>query len=310
MKSIVFGGNGFIGSHLVDLLLVEGHRVRVFDHVPERFRAPLSDVDYYLADFADPFAVAEALDGVDVVFHLISTTVPSTSNRDPVADVKSNLVCTVQLLEQVVKAGVKRVVFLSSGGTVYGNPQRLPIPESHPLAPVCSYGVVKIAIEKYLFMYEHLHGIEPMVLRGSNPFGPRQGHGGVQGFIATALSAVLHNVPLDIWGDGSVVRDYVYVRDFAQLCLTAGMSNERGVFNAGSGKGHSLNDVVACIGEVVGQTPEIVKKPPRGFDVREVVLDTSLAAGTFQWAPKHTLSEGIRLTWEWMQQHKNDLPAR
>ncbi len=303
MRIIVFGGNGFIGSHLVDQLLKEGHTVRIFDHMPEPFRAPLDNVEYYTANFGDPFAMAEALEQVDIVYHLVSTTVPGTSNLDPIADIENNLVGTIRLLDQIVKANVKRFVFMSSGGTVYGNPRSLPITEDHPLSPICSYGVVKIAIEKYLHVYQHLYGLKPVVLRGSNPYGPRQGHKGVQGVISTLLNNLLNNVPTSIWGDGSVVRDYIYVSDLARLCLEAGMADNTGVYNAGSGIGYSLNDILECVGEIVGERPQIVYEASRGFDVRKVVLDISSAKKYFKWKPKIDLREGIYRTWDWIKQY-------
>ena len=176
MRALVLGGSGFIGSHLVDALLADGQRVRVFDRQPDRFRDALTGVDYRFGSLADVSDVAEALAGVDVVFHLVSTSVPSTSNLDPVADIEGNLVTAVQLLDQMTRLDVRRIVFLSSGGTVYGNPGTSPVTETDPLRPICSYGVVKVAIENYLFMYQDLHGIEPVILRPSNPIGPRQGH--------------------------------------------------------------------------------------------------------------------------------------
>lgn len=155
MRVLVIGCNGFIGSHLVDISFRSGHKVRVFDRSPEKFRSALPNVDYRLFDFNDTSAIAESLEGVDVVIHLLSTTVPSTSNLDLVADIQNNLIGTVRLLQMMLKKDVKRIVYLSSGGTVYGVPQIVPIPETHPLNPAfCSYGVVKVAIEKYLFMFQ------------------------------------------------------------------------------------------------------------------------------------------------------------
>lgn len=181
MKALVLGGCGFIGSHLVDRLLASGHKVRVLDRAPELYRAPIANVDYRFGDFADAPLLAEALEGIEVVYHLISTTVPPTSNLDPVADVEGNLINTLRLLQLMVQKNIPKIVFLSSGGTVYGIPETVPIPESHPLRPICSYGVVKVAIENYFQMFHQLHGLVYVVLRASNPYGERQGHAGVQG---------------------------------------------------------------------------------------------------------------------------------
>ncbi len=136
MNILVLGGNGFIGSHVVDALCAARHSVRVFDRGPDAWRKPLNGVRYFLADFSDRFQLIEALHGIDVVVHMISTTVPSTSNLDPIADIQSNLINTVQLLQLMSAAGVSRIIYLSSGGTVYGIPQRIPITEDDPPAHV------------------------------------------------------------------------------------------------------------------------------------------------------------------------------
>jgi UDP-glucose 4-epimerase len=300
MRALVLGGNGFIGSHLVDALLADGHRVRVFDRQADRFRGPLSAVDYRFGSLDDVADVAEAMAGIDVVYHLVSTTVPSTSNLDPVADIQGNLVTAVQLLDQMLRLDVRRIVFLSSGGTVYGNPTTSPVPETHPLNPICSYGVVKVAIENYLFMYQELHGIEPVVLRPSNPVGPRQGHIGVQGVVPTFLRRLLDGDPIQVWGDGTVVRDYLDITDLASLGVLAGTSNAVGAFNAGSGVGTSIRDVLSIIESVTGRQPDVDYQPGRSFDVQKIVLDSDRARQTFGWSPAIPLDESVRRLWDWM----------
>lgn len=301
MKILVLGGNGFIGSHLVDALVLAGHKVRVFDRGAELYRSPLVEVDYRLGDFGDIPALAEALEGVDIVYHLISTTVPSTSNLDPVADIHGNLINTVRLLQLMVQKSISRIVFLSSGGTVYGIPDVVPIPETHPLRPICSYGVIKVAIENYLFMYQSLYGLQPLVLRASNPYGERQGHAGVQGVIGTYLQKISSGESIEIWGDGSVVRDFIHVSDLAGLCLKAGISSYTGIVNVGSGVGHSIRDVLVAIAGATGEAIEPVYKQGRAYDVPSVVLDISKAADELGWRPEVELLEGVRKTWQWMK---------
>ncbi|MBN1364470.1 MAG: NAD-dependent epimerase/dehydratase family protein [Syntrophaceae bacterium] len=303
MKALVLGGNGFIGSHVVDSLLDAGHSIRVFDRFPERFRPPLANVEYVTGLFGDAFSIAEALTGVDVVYHLIGTTVPGTSNLNPTTDIEDNLIASVSLLEEMVKTGVKRIVYLSSGGTVYGNPERNPTTEDHPLRPICSYGVVKVAVENYLFMFQQLYGISAVVLRPSNPYGPRQGHVGVQGVISTFLKKLLKNEPLLVWGDGSITRDYLYVADLARICLIAGESEISGVFNVGHGKGYSISTIIETISKVVGEKPVVRHEPARHFDVREIVLDITKVRKYFGWNPEINLDDGIKTQWEWMNQN-------
>jgi len=300
MKALVLGGNGFIGSHIVDHLLAEGHSVRVFDRGMEKFRQPLAQVDYRLASFDNIPALAEALEGIDVVYHLISTTVPSTSNKDPVYDVESNLVGTIRLLQLMRDANISRIIYLSSGGTVYGVPDVSPIPESHPLRPLCSYGVVKVAIENYLQMYHQLYGFQPIILRASNPYGERQGHTGVQGVIGTFMGKMLADESIDVWGDGSVVRDFIYVSDLAQMCVNVGYSKEVGVFNVGSGQGHTIQDIVQTLSKVVGNDIKPNYIVGRSYDVPEVVLNIEKVKSSFTWQPKVDLLEGMIKTWSWV----------
>ncbi len=299
-KVLVIGGNGFIGSHVVDKLLAHGHSVRVFDRQPERFRGPLPGVDYRTGDFADRMEVVEALAGVDAVYHLLSTTVPGTADLNPKTDVHDNLIGAINLLESMQGLGVRRILFLSSGGTVYGIPETVPVPETHPLRPISSYGIVKASIEHYLEMYRRTRGFSPIIVRASNPFGPRQAHSGVQGVISTFLRRILAGEPIEIWGDGSVVRDYFEVGDLAELCIRAGTSRSEGAYNAGSGYGLSVNEIIEAIRKVTGSVFEIVYKPGRPVDVPCSVLDCSRAKSDFGWECKTGFDAGLRNAWNWL----------
>lgn len=301
MKILVLGGSGFIGSHIVDALLERGLRVRVFDRVPERYRPTPLGVEFIQGDWSDLSTLAEGLTGVDIVFHLISTTVPSTSNIDPIWDIQSNLVNTVRLLELMRASEVKRIIYLSSGGTVYGIPETNPVPESHPLRPLSSYGVVKVAIENYLRMYERLYGLKPVILRASNPYGPRQGHGGIQGVIGTFLWKIAQGEPIEIWGDGTIVRDFIYVRDLAELCATLAQGDLKGCFNVGSSRGLSINELVELIGRVTGRTFQVIRKPGRSFDVPAIVLDTRAIQRATGWQAETGILEGLAETWKWFK---------
>jgi UDP-glucose 4-epimerase len=299
MRALVIGGCGFIGSHVVDALVKRGDSVRVFDRQYERFREPLPGVEYCLGDFADQMALVEALTGVDVVFHLVSTTFPGTANLSPTTDVRDNLIGSLRLLDLMVETKVGRIVFLSSGGTVYGVPDIVPVPEDHPLRPINSYGIVKVAIEHYLEMYRHLRGIASLVVRASNPYGPRQSHSGVQGVISTFLSRVHEKQPIEIWGDGSVTRDYLHVADLARFCVLAGASDRVGPFNVGSGEGRSLNEIIDVIRRVTCADIMPQYKPGRPVDVPRSVLDISRATKSFEWRPNISLIDGIDQTWTW-----------
>ncbi|MGI4779703.1 MAG: NAD-dependent epimerase/dehydratase family protein [Janthinobacterium lividum] len=305
MKIAIFGGGGFIGSTIADRLLLDGHRLRVFERPrvpPYREFTDREKVEWMTGDFTSTHDVAEAIDGVDVVLHLISTTLPKSSNDDPVYDVQSNVVATLQLLNIMVAKGVKKIVFISSGGTVYGNPCYLPIDEKHPTEPLVSYGITKLTIEKYLLMYQALHGIKANILRVSNPFGDRQRVETAQGAVAAFLSRALRGMPIEIWGDGSVARDYLYVSDVAEaFALAIAYDGNRSVFNISSGTATSLNDVIDLIERITGLTMEKIFKPGRAFDVPLSVLANTLANRELGWSPKVGLEEGIRRTAEYMR---------
>ncbi|MDH4984421.1 NAD-dependent epimerase/dehydratase family protein [Aminobacter anthyllidis] len=301
MRALVLGGCGFIGSHVVDSLLARDHSVAVFDRSPERFRPPLRGVDYMFGDLSDRVALATALTGKDTVFHLVSTTFPGTANLDPQADVSGNLLGTLGLLETMNARGVGRLVYLSSGGTVYGRPEREPIPEEHPLRPINSYGIVKVAVEHYLSMFQTLHGLSSVAIRAANPFGPRQGHAGVQGAISTFLRRVRDREPIEIWGDGSVVRDYLYVADLSDLCVQAAGSEIAGALNAGSGVGRSLNEIVGAISRITGRRIDPVFRSARSVDVQRSVLDVSRANLTLGWTATTDFDAALAKTWDWIQ---------
>lgn len=299
--TLVVGGNGFIGSHLVDALRRVGHKLRVVDIGPARNDFDWAQVDYRVGSLGDPAFIRECLDGVGLVYHLASTTVPSTSNLDPIADVTGNLVATLVLLGAMREREIRRIVFFSSGGTVYGNPLELPVREDHQLNPISSYGVVKGAIERYLLMYRAMGSLSPVILRAGNPYGPRQSTQGVQGVIASFLDGVKHRRTLEVWGDGSVVRDYIYISDLIELAVAASDSQFTGVVNAGGGQGASILDILAVIRQVTGKDVQVKHLPGRGYDVRELVLDISLARSRLDWTPTVSLDQGITSTWRWLQ---------
>jgi UDP-glucose 4-epimerase len=236
---------------------------------------------------------------VDIVFHLISTTVPTTANLDPVADIKGNLLSTVRLLQQMRDQGISRLVFLSSGGTVYGDAKTIPIPEEHERNPVSSYGIVKVAIENYIAMFSAQHGLKSLVLRVSNPYGPRQGHLGVQGVIPTFFQRIITGDEIRIWGDGSSVRDYLYISDLVSFIVQGVNKDLAGVYNVGSGQGASLKDILSLIEDISGISANVKFFPPRGFDVKRVVLDISKARKALDWTPSVSLREGCERYWKW-----------
>lgn len=300
MKVLVLGGCGFIGSHVVDSLVAKGLKVRVFDRGPERFRPPTPQVDYVYGDFRDLTSILDALTDVDVAMHLISATVPGTAALDPQADVRDNLVPTISMLEAMSKARVPKIVYLSSGGTVYGPSAEVPTSETEPLRPISAYGIVKVAIEQYIQLYVRERGIAATILRPSNPYGPRQGHTGLQGVVGTFLQRALNDEPIHVWGDGSVVRDYLYVGDLADLCCRCATSDTTGVFNAGSGQGLSINEVIERIRATSGKDLAVSYSAGRKLDVPISTLDISAATAAFGWRPSTDFATGVARYWDWL----------
>lgn len=300
MRVLVLGGTGFIGSYVVEALQAAGHEVRVLARgVPDQAER-WAKVDCRTGNLSDRETLAAALEGVEAVVHSASTTVVATAQSDPMTDVSGNLLGTLCLLEEMERGGVRRLVFLSSGGTVYGLPEVLPIPESHPLRPMASYCIVKAAIEAYVAERVR-QGLVAVVIRVANPYGPRQKNLGIQGFIGTAMERLKRNGTLEIWGDGSVVRDYFHVRDLAGLCLRGVTATEAVTVNAGSGMGLSLLEILSALERATGRTITPIFRAARAVDLPVSVLDISRARQVFGWVPRIGLEEGLAETWDWVQ---------
>jgi UDP-glucose 4-epimerase len=305
MRCLILGGGGFIGSFLVDRLLALGHEVRIFERprvLPYRAFGRGERVEWCVGDFQSAADVGAAVEGRNVVFHLVSTTLPKNSNDDPIYDVETNLVGTLRLLAAAVRCAVKKVVFISSGGTVYGIPDRIPVSEDHRTEPLVSYGIAKLAIEKYLHLYWCMHGLDYRVLRVSNPFGERQRVDTAQGAVAVFLSRALEGKPIEIWGDGSVTRDYVYIADVVDAFVMAmNHDGEPRVFNIGSGEGRSLNELLTTMEQLLGRSVERRYLPARKFDVPANVLDIRRAREVLCWRPQVAFRDGLDRTLDWMR---------
>jgi UDP-glucose 4-epimerase len=302
MKALVVGGNGFIGSHLVDRLVSAGWDLGVLDFQGRRYDSLPDGVHFIHGDLNQPYIVREALVGVDVVFHLAWATIHEVANQDPAADIRANLIPTIHLIEASRQAGVRRFVFTSSGGTVYGPTDQIPIQETHAQNPINAYGITKLAVEKYLQMFNHLYGFDFAVLRPSVPYGPRQNPLGKQGAIAVFLYRVSRGQPVTIWGDGNNTRDYFYIGDLVSALQAAAESHldEARVFNIGGSHGITLNCLLEMVERTVNRKAIIEHLPERNFDAPKVVLDTSLARQVLSWETKVPLHEGLAATWKWM----------
>ncbi len=300
MQAVVIGASGFIGSHLVDGLLEVGHLVRAVvrdGHGPgliSKQALEASGLTLYTADMAEVEPLCQALAGADVVFHLANGSLPQSSNRDPARDVQINLLGGLNVLEAARQVGAGRLVLLSSGGTVYGVPKQVPIPEDHATNPICSYGITKLALEKYVALYEQLHGLKGLVLRVANPYGERQRLDSAQGVVPAFMARALRNEPLEIWGDGSTVRDFLYISDVVRALLAvANYEGSERVFNIGSGEGTSLDELVRLLEEELGYSLAVRYKPSRGFDVPTNVLSIDATRRCLGWSPSVSVSDGL-----------------
>lgn len=306
MNISILGGCGFLGSSLADAFLAEDHAVTVFDHltVDQHNIAHLQGrIRFVSGDFLNPGDVAQAIRDAELVVHAVSTTLPGSALKNPVYDIESNLVASVKLFEQCVKAGVRKLVFLSSGGTVYGIPQQLPLAESHEQNPITPYGLSKLAIEKYLALYRYHYGLDYVVLRLSNPYGKRQNPLSGQGVVAAWMHQARLGQPIEMWGDGSVVRDYLYIDDAVQAVKLAalGQAPEQ-VFNIGSGIGHSLRQIHETLQQATGCNIPVIHKEMRKVDVPVNILDVSRIRALHGWQAETSLLEGMQRMWQALEQ--------
>ena len=267
----------------------------------------LDRVDLVYGDFMDDVAVRNATKGVDVVFHLISTTFPSMTIERSVYDLLSNLLPTIRLVEICLSNGIKKIVYASSGGTIYGDPITIPVREDHPLIPKSAYGQSKLTIENYLNFYARSTDLDIDILRVSNPYGPGQNPYGVQGIVGVAMRCAFFDNTLKIYGNGETVRDYLYIDDVINALLISSKMSGSHTVNISSGKGHSVIDIVRLIEQISGRNIRKEFIPDRKGDVVVNILSNELAWKTFGWEQKIDLHEGISRTWDWINQRLRGL---
>jgi UDP-glucose 4-epimerase len=298
---LVLGGGGFIGTHLCLGLAQCGARVHGFGRRPA-YPEALHGIRWTTAEFTDRAALARAIDGSEIVFHVLGGTTPESSNKDPVADLQNCTFASLEMLEICRVSNIRKVVFVSSGGTVYGLPAAVPIPETASTQPICAYGISKLAVEKYLYLYRRLYGLDYAVLRVANPFGPYQRPDRRQGVIAAIIYRILQNEPVEIWGDGQVMRDFIYIEDVVRALIeVVGYCGPFRTFNVGSGIGRRILDVVGDIA-VVLEKPRItpVYKAGRVTDVPVNVLDITLIEKELGWRPNTEWLDAIGATARWL----------
>ena len=305
-KCLVLGGGGFIGTNLCVGLFQAGASVEAYGRRPFA-DFPLPAIPWHEAEFCDVPRLTKAVAGRDYVFHLLGGSVPAQSNYDPAGDVEASLLPSLQLMNICRAAGVRRILFASSGGTVYGVTDGQPIAEATATEPITAYGVNKLAVEKYLSLYRRLYGLDSVVLRISNPYGPYQYGRRPQGIVGTLLARALTGETMEVWGDGSVIRDFLHVDDLIAAMLAAiSYSGPERLFNVGSGEGRSMRSVVTSISTALAlSTDRISYQPGRETDVPSNILNVDLIARTMGWTPKIKWETGLSTTVEWMKQRRH-----
>ena len=299
-KCLIIGGAGFIGSYLVEHLVSRGVTVSVLDRGRDRLSELATRVPAlkcYTGDVEQADLLADALLGCDVLIYLAHTTIPASAEHDPGNDIASNIFPLLKAITAAAKAGVRRIVLTSSGGTVYGRARHTPIPETHPTDPLCAYGICKLAIEKYTRLYASCNKIESICLRLANPFGPGQSMTGTQGAVSVFLGRILRGSAIDIWGDGSVVRDYVYIADVAsalEAAALAPLSEPHPVVNIGTGTGTSLTQLISVLEEASETRAQLRFQEARELDVPTNILDIGRAKLLLNYRPRYDLRQGVK----------------
>lgn len=303
---LVLGGDGFIGSHLIDDLVARGYSVRAFSHFHNGVSFNLEHlkgkIEFFAGDFLNVSDLNKALNGVDYVFHMISLSTPGSTMNDPLLDIDTNIRGTVNLLNLCVRHNVKKIIFPSSGGTVYGETGEDFVSEFSITNPICPYGISKLTIEKYLDYFYRVHGLDYLVFRISNPYGERQNLIGNQGIVSIFLNLIRNNSHINVFGDGSNVRDYIYVKDVTSFISDVfSLFTNCKLYNLGSGRGISVNELIETIKTVTSKDVRVRYLDSRKVDVKRFVLDISRVKNEFNFHPKVDIIAGIGKTWEYIR---------
>ncbi|HJU12744.1 MAG TPA: NAD-dependent epimerase/dehydratase family protein [Candidatus Binataceae bacterium] len=306
MRILVTGGAGFIGSHTVDMLTANSHDVAVVDDLSNGKRERLApNVRFHHADIRNADEVRLIIDKErpEVLMHIAAQLDVRKSVADPAFDAEVNIGGFLNLIEAGREKGLRRVIFSSTGGAIYGEQEQFPCDEAHRCRPLSPYGVSKLATEAYLFFYNIQYGIEYVALRYSNVYGPRQDPRGEAGVVAIFCGRMLSHQPCTIYGDGEQTRDYVYVGDVARANLNALNSPVSGAFNIGTGLETSVNQLFRALAGIAGVKADPIFAAARPGEQRRSVISPARAAAEIDWRPEIALEEGLRRTFDWFQQN-------
>lgn len=309
MNIIILGAAGFIGTNLVKKLAEEEQNKITLVDANESFfedikKMKLQNINVVISQLDENADYASLLAGQDVVYHLVSTTVPTTSNQQVSQELVKNVVMTSVMLEACVACDVKKIVFVSSGGTVYGKEANCPLKEDTATNPITSYGVQKVTIEKLLYLYRHMYGLDYRIIRLANPYGPYQRPNGILGAVTTFTYKALVNDKITVYGDGSVIRDFIYIDD--AIRAIDNIVNKQGThrtYNLGCGYGTSINDVLNCVQSTLDCKIDIEYKAARQVDVPINYLDISRYEEDYGKLEPISLEEGIKQTAVFMKEY-------
>ena len=306
MKVIVTGGAGFIGSHIVDILIENNYKVAVIDNLSSGKPGNVNKkAKLYKADIKSrETTLILRKEKPDYIIHEAAQISVSASVRDPLFDAETNITGSLNLLEFARLNGVKKFIFASSGGTVYGEPDKFPVTEKFPLQACSPYGISKMAVEYYIRFYSREYKLNYTALRYSNVYGPRQDPHGEAGVVAIFSRSLLSGKAPVINGDGKYVRDYVYCKDVARANLLALESRYRGSLNIGTGRGVDVNELYKVIAETAGFKGKAAHGPARPGDIRKNILGAAEAKKALKWEPETCMEEGIKETLEYFKKQE------
>ena len=306
MRILVTGGAGFIGSNVADRFVELGHEVAVFDDLSSGFREFVpARAKFFQGDLADASAVDRVVAEFqpEIVDHHAAQIDVRKSVTDPVWDARVNILGTIGLLQACTRHGVRKVVYASTGGALYGEGHQLPATEAHPVNPESPYGASKHTVEHYLYLWKLLHGLDYTVLRYPNVYGPRQNPHGEAGVNAIFIGLMLQGKRPHIFGDGTAVRDYLFVSDVVDANVTALERGSGEMLNLGTGIGTSVNDIVRELKLILGFSEDAIYDAARPGEVQRIYLDASRAKRLLGWSPQVEFSDGLRRTVEWSRHH-------
>lgn len=306
MRILVIGGTGYIGNKLVENLVGEGAEVTVVSRtaIPE----VTSDFHYLQSTLEELPVHLNDLGSFDLVYHLAWTSVPSSHYSSLVSDHKINVIGSLELFKAMHKAGLRKIVFMSTGGAIYGNHvSDQPMRETDAAFPISTYGISKLTVEGYLRFFDRQGFLDPIIVRPSNIYGPGQRVDGIQGVIGRFLFQIINSRDIDIFGTGGAVRDYLYIDDLINFLSLITRDFKKGTYNVSSGKGTSINKLIDLIGDIVNLPVRRVLYPKRSIDVDSIILDNTIARTSYDWQPRVGLEEGIHLQYKWLKSNINQL---